>query len=291
MFAVYDGHGVNGHDCAQFAKKDIPRSVAKFVRQKRSTMHIARLKAEGKSTKGAFQPHLWSTLTEEEYGECCLKAFAETNKALHEMESINDKLSGTTVVTVNFHRGRMTVCNLGDSRALMGSLETDGTVQAIPLSTDQTPYRKDERERLEAAGAEIKSIDQLKGRASLDIDWGDVTEEEIENPHTDPPRVWVKGNEFPGTAFTRSIGDAVAENIGVIAEPEIISRELTQKDKYLVVATDGLFEFLKNKQVLEICQKSGDPVDACERLRKAAYEQWTEHENRVDDITIIVCFL
>ena len=146
MFAVYDGHGANGHDCAQFAKKDIPRSVAKYVRQKRSSAYIAKLKADGKSTKGAFQPQLWSTLDAEEYGECCKKAFSESNKALHEKETINDKLSGTTVVSVQFHRGRMTVCNLGDSRALLGSI-TEGTtnIQITPLSNDQTPYRKDDQ--------------------------------------------------------------------------------------------------------------------------------------------------
>mmetsp|Transcript_37358 Transcript_37358/g.90722 ORF Transcript_37358/g.90722 Transcript_37358/m.90722 type:complete len:418 (-) Transcript_37358:121-1374(-) len=293
MFAVYDGHGSNGHGCAVFTKTDIPRSVAKYIRQKRSSRHIAKLKAEGKPTKGAFRPELWSTLEEKEYGECCRKAFEETNKALHDNAKINDKLSGTTVVTVSFHRGRMTVCNLGDSRALLGSrMQEDGTIQSIPLSMDQTPHRKDERERVQAAGAEIKSIDQLQGREEPHDDWGDIPQGgEVENPHKDPPRIWVKGNEFPGTAFTRSIGDTVAENIGVIAQPEIVSRELTENDTYLVIATDGLFEFLKNKQVMEIVEKSSDPVDACEKLRKAAYEQWLQHEDRVDDITIIVCFL
>ncbi|KAL3927195.1 MAG: hypothetical protein SGBAC_013180 [Bacillariaceae sp.] len=297
MFAVYDGHGSNGHDCAAFCKKDIPRSVAKYIRQKRSSRHIAKLKADGKSTKGAFRPELWSTLEADEYSECCCKAFKETNKALHENEKIDDKLSGTTVAFVSFHRGRMSVCNLGDSRVLLGSsrsssTEDEGdTIQSIPLSMDQTPYRKDERERVQAAGAEVKSIDQLHGKEEPHDNWGDVQGGEDDNPHKDPPRIWVKGNEFPGTAFTRSIGDTVAENIGVIDEPEMIARELTDHDKYLVIATDGLFEFLKNSQVMEIVGKSSDPVDACEKLRKASYEQWLQHEDRVDDITIIVCFL
>ncbi|CAJ1970480.1 unnamed protein product [Cylindrotheca closterium] len=294
MFAVYDGHGANGHECASFCQKDIPRSIAKYIRQKRSSRHIAKLKAENKSTKGAFRPELWSTLEAEEYGESCRKAFEETNKALHDTEKINDYLSGTTVVTASFHRGRMTVCNLGDSRALLGTYVNESgsaAIQAIPLSKDQTPNRQDERERVQAAGAEIKSIDQLQGRAEAHDDWGHLEGGDDENPHKDPPRIWVKGKDFPGTAFTRSIGDAVAENIGVIAQPEIESRELTENDKFLVIATDGLFEFLKNDQVMEIVEKSNDPVDACEKLRKASYEQWLQHEDRVDDITIIVCFL
>jgi hypothetical protein len=40
----------------------------------------------------------------------------------------------------------------------------------------------------------------------------------------DPPRVWSAHGNYPGTAFTRSIGDRVAEDCGVYAEPEILER-------------------------------------------------------------------
>ena len=36
----------------------------------------------------------------------------------------------------------------------------------------------------------------------------------------DPPRCYLPRCKYPGTAFTRSIGDAVAERIGVIPTPE-----------------------------------------------------------------------
>jgi serine/threonine protein phosphatase PrpC len=41
----------------------------------------------------------------------------------------------------------MFVSNVGDSRAIVVSVE-DGKLKARPLSSDQTPYRKDERERV-----------------------------------------------------------------------------------------------------------------------------------------------
>ena len=107
----------------------------------------------------------------------------------------------------------------------------------------------------------------------------------------DPPRVWVQGKQYPGTAFTRSLGDDTAENIGVIAEPEIITTSLTVHDEYLIIASDGIFEFLTNDKVLKICQASSNPVEACENLTNAACDQWLEHEHRTDDITVIVCFL
>lgn len=36
--------------------------------------------------------------------------------------------------------------------------------------------------------------------------------------------MWSPHGDYPGTAFTRSIGDHVAEECGVIAEPEILER-------------------------------------------------------------------
>lgn len=36
-----------------------------------------------------------------------------------------------------------------------------------------------------------------------------------------PPRVWLKDQQIPGIAMSRSIGDLVAGSVGVIAEPEV----------------------------------------------------------------------
>jgi hypothetical protein len=44
----------------------------------------------------------------------------------------------------------------------------------------------------------------------------------------DPPRVWSTAGNYPGTAFTRSFGDSVAESIGVFAEPEILTRYISR---------------------------------------------------------------
>ena len=38
------------------------------------------------------------------------------------------------------------------------------------------------------------------------------------------PRVWDESLERPGCAFTRSLGDSVAEECGVCAEPEVFFR-------------------------------------------------------------------
>lgn len=220
---------------------------------------------------------------------------------------VEANLSGTTAVSVSIHGNSITICNVGDSRAVLGHRtdkkenrdgkknadenETDCHLLAMPLTRDQTPYRKDERERVRKSGAVVMSIDQLEGHEAIHDNFGDMVLGGDVDLHGDPPRVWVKGKNYPGCAFTRSLGDELGESIGIFAEPETISRELTVNDEVLVIATDGIFEFLTNQEVLDMSLQCGSPLKACECLVKAAYEQWLFYERRTDDITIIVCFM
>lgn len=240
----------------------------------------------------------------------------------------DDKLSGTTAITVNFHGNQIVVCNVGDSRAVLGHWVSDGEangnareeekteiggdapperpvqsrkskefpsrggkMMAIPLSLDQTPYREDERERVKEAGAAVMSIDQMEGKEEMHEHWGDMVLGEDLDIHGDPPRIWIAGQNYPGTAFSRSLGDKLAKDIGVTAEPEILAKELTSNDHILIVASDGIFEFITNQEAIDICLATDSPLHACETLVKAAYDQWLIYENRTDDITLIVCFL
>ena len=64
-------------------------------------------------------------------------------------------------------------------------------------------YRKDECDRVKMLGARVLTLDQVYGVKDPTVDcWG--TEEEDGG---DPPRLWAPTGNFPGTAFTRSIGD------------------------------------------------------------------------------------
>lgn len=312
MFAVYDGHGTGGHDCARFAKRKLPQAIAKHLRQARVKKYQTYLK-ENNVKAPAFEPKKWPYLAAEEYKACCRKGFLECNEAMHKSKEVEDKLSGTTAITVSLHGNLLTVANVGDSRALLGHAVVEDTcnggeekteiaadpaqtgederILAIPLSRDQTPYRKDERERVKKKGAAVMSIDQMEGREEMHENWGDMVLGQDVDIHGDPPRVWMDGKDYPGTAFTRSLGDYLAEGIGVEAEPEMLSRELTSNDRLLVVASDGVFEFLTNQDVVDMCLAAGSPLLACEAIVKAAYKQWLIYENRTDDITIIVCFL
>jgi hypothetical protein len=183
----------------------------------------------------------------------------------------------------------MYVNNVGDSRAILVSNNMKGKVEVHALSSDQTPYRKDERFRVMKYGARILSMDQvLQNDIPIDDAWGDVVLGDDIDEAGDPPRVWSLYGDYPGTAFTRSFGDKTAEELGVTAEPEILTRDVLCNDKYVIIASDGVFEFMTNQMVADIVMEQEDPLDACKAIINAAYDLWLRYDVRSDDITVIV---
>ena len=94
--------------------------------------------------------------------------------------------------------------------------------------------------------------------------------------------------------MSRSIGDFVANSVGVISEPEVYSRLLKKEDKFIILASDGLWEFITSKEAVEIV---GDLIDTgysqncCDVLVREATTRWSKNDETIDDITVIVAFL
>ena len=73
--------------------------------------------------------------------------------------------------------------------------------------------------------------------------------------------------------------------------PEIYSRKVTTSDRYVIVASDGVFEFLPSSAVcgiLEHSLKYKDIDSACHSIIFEAYRMWLQYEVRTDDISAIV---
>ena len=306
FFGVYDGHGRDGDKCAQFVRDQLPPLTASAVKKElENEMKRSNLDESDYSKNAMDLPKdvLQSVLT---------KAHVECNKKMHACQDLDDSLSGTTSISVYLHgnRNKITVSNVGDSRAVIGrstdsmlkkegaSSSSSSTLKAFALSRDQTPYRRDERIRCRKSGARVLSLDQIEGLEPINEDEdeegageGDMVLGEEIDEGGDPPRIWSPHGDYPGTAFTRSIGDAIAEELGVYAEPEMLSRELTKEDKIIVLASDGVFEFLTNQSVIDICAKFTDPLEACRAVVAESYELWLQYEMRTDDITMICIFI
>ena len=68
----------------------------------------------------------------------------------------------------------------------------------------------------------------------------------ITSPFTSPLADWRLFQVAPGLAMSRSIGDAVGAMVGVTAEPEVSSRAVAAGDTFVLIASDGVWEFLES---------------------------------------------
>merc|ERR1712244_131062 len=129
----------------------------------------------------------------------------------------------------------MTGVNIGDSRVIIGK-EVDGKLVSEEFTHDHKPDSPKEKERILEAGGRVFAVEYDDG-----IDG--------------PPRVWLGHMDVPGLAMSRSLGDAVAHTAGVISEPEFTDYELNPAtDRFLVVATDGLWEFVDNMETVDMVE-------------------------------------
>ena len=54
------------------------------------------------------------------------------------------------------------------------------------------------------------------------------------------PRVWLPFDDAPGLAMARAFGDFCLKEYGVISVPEFFHRTLTERDQFIVLASDGV---------------------------------------------------
>ena len=93
--------------------------------------------------------------------------------------------------------------------------------------------------------------------------------------------------------MSRSIGDTIAKKLGVIAEPDVIEYELNEKSKFVVMCSDGVWEFLDNEKVKNLGRKfyiNNDSSGLCEELYTNSLIEWQCNDSIVDDITVICIF-
>jgi len=50
--------------------------------------------------------------------------------------------------------------------------------------------------------------------------------------------------------MARSLGDKAARDLGVISEPDVYEILLKEEDKFIIIASDGVWEFLSNNDVI-----------------------------------------
>lgn len=53
-------------------------------------------------------------------------------------------------------------------------------------------------------------------------------------------RIWLPDDDSPGLAMARAFGDFCLKDYGLIAIPQVSYRKITERDEFVVLATDGV---------------------------------------------------
>ncbi|CAE5993731.1 unnamed protein product [Arabidopsis arenosa] len=176
------------------------------------------------------------------------KAIVESFKQTDEEYLIDEigqpKNAGSTASTALLIGDKLIVANVGDSRVVASN---NGS--AVPLSDDHKPDRSDERQRIEDAGGFI---------------------------------IWAGTWRVGGIlAVSRAFGDKQLKPY-VIAEPEIQEEDISTLE-FIVIASDGLWNVLSNKDAVAIARDISDAETAARKLVQEAYARGS-----CDNITCIV---
>ncbi|PSS00099.1 Protein like [Actinidia chinensis var. chinensis] len=173
-----------------------------------------------------------------------VESFRQTDADYLNEEKGQQKDAGSTASTAVLLGDRLLVANVGDSRVVACR---DGS--AIPLSIDHKPDRSDERQRIEQAGGFI---------------------------------IWAGTWRVGGVlAVSRAFGDKLLKPY-VVAEPEIQDEEIDGID-FIIIASDGLWNVLSNKEAVAIVQDITDAESASRKLIEEAYATGSS-----DNITCVV---
>ena len=255
--AVCDGHGVEGHEVSGFIKRTLPKDLSNSLTNKD-------ILTSDKNNKKKIYNIIGST-------------FIKVNEKLISNEAINSIFSGTTCVSLIYTPIKLICANIGDSRAVVGRYDKNNKKWiSINLSRDHKPTEEDEARRILKKGGRIKPF--------LDEETG---------AEVGPPRVWVRDDEVPGLAMTRSFGDRVAAIAGTICVPEIKEYPFHEGDKFVILASDGVWEFISSEECINIIGKfyeNNKIVECCDFLYQESRKRWLREEDVVDDITMLLIF-
>ena len=254
--SVCDGHGVEGHFVSDFIKEILPYDMSENLK-------FFNILTDNEKEK-------------EKIFDVIKETFINANEKLVSNEEINSLFSGSTCVSVIYTPEKLIVSNIGDSRAVLGRLINKETneYKAIELSRDHKPTEKDEEKR----------ILENDGRIQPFIEDGEFV---------GPQRVWIKEDEVPGLAMTRSFGDRMAATVGVISEPEIKEYIFNPNDKFMIIASDGIWEFISSQECINIIKEfynNNDIKGCCEFLYQESSKRWLKEEEVIDDTTMIIVF-
>ena len=174
--------------------------------------------------------------------------------------------SGTTAMVAVLCDGRVWTAHAGDTRCVVAR-ETICGMSSYALTTDHKPDDENERSRIREAGGIVTRASESSG----------------------PARVRPPSQQHGGLAMSRSLGDHHMRTAGVDPSPDVGCYSIEPNDKWLIIATDGLWDFITHEEACRLVWEArGDVNRACILLIATAAKKWRLKGHYRDDITVIL---
>ncbi|CAN7036445.1 unnamed protein product [Brassica oleracea var. botrytis] len=207
--------------------------------------------------------------------------------------------AGSCCLVGVIRKGTLLIANLGDSRAVLGYMSRSNKIVAEQLTSDHNAAQEEVRQELRSLhpdDARIvvhkQGVWRIKGIIQVSRSIGDA---------------YLKRPEFSlGPSFPRFHLPEGLQRPVLSAEPCVYTRVLQTSDKFVIFASDGLWEHVTNQQAVEIVHKHPRPGIARRLVRRAmniaakkrdiTYDDLKKVERGVrrffhDDITVAVIFI
>ena len=206
------------------------------------------------------------------------------DKAEEEFYMIYEKSdSGSCAIVCLLIDDVIYVANLGDSRLIISN--NNGKNYRI-LTNDHNLYNENERKRIEMNGSKIY-------QEKIQLNQYIINKNNNNNIFLVGPYRINPG----GLSITRSIGDFSSKILSyggmpntIIPKPEIISYKITSDTDFIFLASDGIFNVMKNIEIIhlisEIKDNKNDYLKSADLIIKNALKR-----NSTDNLSCIVIFL
>lgn len=196
----------------------------------------------------------------------------------------NNTKSGACCLCMLISGNMVYLANVGNCRGVLCTTKKEGIKVPVDISYDHTLENLRERDRCLRAGAKIGPSPPSGKQKVLG-----------------PERIW-NNDDGPGVTTTRMVG---VNNFGIIGDPEIVSFEIKGADKFLVLGSDGLWDVLGSKDVVDfVCsaeEKKNVSEDLVTRARKVWEGEYGNSEFKFvgdnvnqrcpDDISVVIVYL